>query len=184
MKRLVVSVLGCLLLTPSITVGQTAAEAIERALLPLSGRAREGAAVVRWKADYTWETLKEGTNTWVCYERSGDPAEAPFAVQCTSKANLPRVAQNRRLDAQGKTPEERAALVTAAAANGTRVDAEFGSMFVSLSGNDRASATIHTTIAVPFATGKSTGLPENGRGGGAFVMAAGTSEAHIMVPGR
>ena len=57
-------------------------------------------------------------------------------------------------------------------------------MFVSMSGQNQESATIHTTISVPYATGESTGLPESGSQGGAWVMAAGTSEAHIMVPGR
>jgi hypothetical protein len=38
------------------------------------------------------------------------------------------------------------------------------------------------TVAVPNATTQSTGLPDNGQAGGAWIMAAGTSEAHIMVP--
>ena len=183
MKRLLLLSLGCILVAPGAATAQTDA-GVEKALLPLPARAREGATVVRWKDDFTWETVKEGTTTWVCYDRSGDPGEAAFAVQCTSLANLPRVAQNRRFDAQGATPQERSALVAAAAEAGTRVEGEFGSMFISMSGDDQASAGIHTTILVPWATGQSTGLPENGRAGGAFVMAAGTSEAHIMVPGR
>jgi hypothetical protein len=40
------------------------------------------------------------------------------------------------------------------------------------------------TIAVPGATTASTGLPDNNKMGGAWLMAAGTSTAHIMVPGR
>ena len=184
MKRVILMVLGCALAMPCIVSAQSSAEVIERALLPLSGRTAEGAAVVKWNADFTWTTIKEGTNPWVCYDRSGDPNEAPFAVQCTSDANLPRVAQNRRFDAQGTNRDEGAALVAEAQANGTRIDAEYGSMFVSMSGPSRESATIHTTIAVPYATGESTGLPENRSRGGAWVMAAGTSEAHIMVTGR
>ena len=184
MNRTILMVLGCAVIAPSIATAQSSAEVIERALLPLSGRAAQGAAVVTWNADFTWETVKEGTNTWVCYDRSGDSNEAPFAVQCTSKANLPRVAQNRSFDAQGTTGEERGELVTAAQANGTRIDAEYGSMFISMNGQNRESAGIHRTVATPYATGESTGLPENGRQGGAWVMAAGTSEAHIMVPGR
>jgi len=184
MKRIILMVFGCAMIAPSIASAQSNAEGIERALLPLSGRAVEGAAVVRWNDDFTWTTIKEGRNKWVCYDRSGDPNEAPLAVQCTSEANLPRVAQNRRFDAQGTTPEERAALVAAAQANGARIDAEYGSMFVSMSGQNQQSATIHTIISVPYATGESTGLPESGSQGGAWVMAAGTSEAHIMVPGR
>ena len=38
-------------------------------------------------------------------------------------------------------------------------------------------------IAVPGATTESTGLPESGSEGGAFIMGAGTSTAHIMIPG-
>ena len=184
MKHVILMVLGCAVLAPSIASAQSDSEIIARVLLPLRARTAEGAAVVKWNADFTWTTIKEGTNPWVCYDRSGDPNEAPFAVQCTSSANLPRVAQNRRFDAQGETAQERAALVAQAQADGTRIDAEYGSLFVSMSGQDQESATIHTTISVPYATGESTGLPESGRQGGAWVMGAGTSEAHIMVPGR
>jgi len=184
MNRITVMLLGCALIVPSIVSAQSNSEAIERALMPLSGRTAQGASVVTWNADQTWETIKEGTNTWVCYDRSGEPNEAPFAVQCTSKANLARVAQNRTFDARGTTPEERRDLVAAAQANGTRIDAEYGSMFISMNGQNQESAGTHTTVATPYATGESTGLPENRRQGGAYVMAAGTSEAHIMVPGR
>ena len=68
--------------------------------------------------------------------------------------------------------------------DGTRVAPEYGSIFMSLEGSDQAHAGLHITIAVPFATATSTGLPENGRGGGAWIMAAGTSTAHIMTPGH
>jgi hypothetical protein len=53
-----------------------------------------------------------------------------------------------------------------------------------MNGNDQAGARTHTTIAVPFATTASTRLPENGREGGAWIMDAGTSTAHIMTPGH
>ena len=60
---------------------------------------KEGATVIKWKADNTYDTLKKGTNKLVCYDRSGDPGQQPFAVQCTSLANLDRVAQNRKFEA-------------------------------------------------------------------------------------
>ena len=184
MNRITLMLLGCAAIVPSVVSAQSNAEAIERSLLPLSSRTAQGASVVKWNADQTWETIKEGTNTWVCYDRSGEPNEAPFAVQCTSKENLPRVAQNRTFDAQGTTADERRGLVAAAQANGTRIDAEYGSMFISMNGQNQESAGTHTTVATPYATAESTGLPESGAQGGAWVMAAGTSEAHIMVPGR
>ena len=42
---------------------------------------------------------------------------------------------------------------------------------------------IHTTIAVPGATAQSMGLPDNNKQGGVWIMNAGTSTAHLMIPG-
>ena len=56
-------------------------------------------------------------------------------------------------------------------------------MFYTVSGKDQASARRHVTIAVPGATTASLGLPDNGKMGGAWIMGAGTSGAHIMTPG-
>ena len=119
----------------------------------------------------------------VCYDRSGEPRRAVFDVQCTSLANLERVAQNRRFEAEGEDRQAVSALITAAEAAGTRVEVEYGSVWIAMRGADQESAGTHTTIAVPGATTASTGFPENGRGGGAWIMGAGTAGAHIMTPG-
>ena len=95
MKRLMLLVLGLTTLSPS-AYAQSDAELIEQALTAAPRRAQEAAVVIKWNADYTYETLKEGTNTWVCYHRSDEARRPPFAVQCTSSANLDRVAQNRK----------------------------------------------------------------------------------------
>ena len=163
---------------------QSAAASIEQALGAAPEGAREGAAVIKWKADHTYETLKEGTNTWVCYDRTAYLNRSPFAVQCTSAANLERVAQNRRFRAQSADRAGERAMLTDAEQKGTRVAPEYGSIFMSLEGSDQANAGMHITIAVPFATSSSVGLPENGRAGGAWLMGAGTSTAHIMTPGH
>jgi hypothetical protein len=44
---------------------------IEKALMAAPAQARQGAGVISWNDDYTWETLKEGSNPMVCYDRSG-----------------------------------------------------------------------------------------------------------------
>ena len=75
-------------------------------------------------------------------------------------------------------------MVAAAEEDGTRVQPEYGSLFISMNGPDQASAGTHTTIAVPGATPESLGLPDTPSQGGAWLMNAGTSTAHIMVPGR
>ena len=184
MKRTVLIVLafGALAFSSSV-YAQTNAALIEQALAAAPRRAREGATVVKWAADHTYTTIKEGTSQLVCYNRADERDRQPFAVQCTSKMNLDRVAQNRRFHAESTDAAGERALVAAAAANGTRVKAEYGSPFISLNGADQASAGRHMTIAMPGATAASTGFPDSRDGGGAFIMAAGTSEAHLMTPG-
>jgi len=171
------------LLTFSADVyAQSTAQTIERALLAAPARAREGAAVISWNADYTYHTLKEGTSELVCYDRSGDSGRPAFAVACTARGNLDRIAQNRRFAVEGGDRAGTRSLVAAASGNGTRIAPVFGSAWMSLSGDDQESARPHMTIAMPGATGASSGFPESGIGGGAWVMVAGTSEAHLMVP--
>ena len=183
MKRMVLIVLGFSALAFSSNVyAQTNAQLIEQSLAAATRRGRDDATVVKWTADHTYMTIKEGTNQIVCYSRADQRDRPPFAVQCTSLANLDRVAQNRRFRAESTDAEGERALVAAAAQNGSRVKAEYGSWFRSMNGQDRASAGVHTTIAMPGATATSTGFPDNREQGGAFIMAAGTTEAHLMVP--
>jgi hypothetical protein len=184
MKRLILMAAVAALALPAAATAQNDAAAIEKALAPLAARAAEGAAVIRWNADHSYVTLKEGTNTWVCYDRSADPGRAAFDVQCTSKANLERVKQNRMFAAMAADRDAENALIAKADADGTRVLPEYGSMWIAMRGSDQASAGIHTTVAVPGATTASTGLPDNGRAGGIYIMGAGTSTAHLMIPGR
>ena len=141
---------------------------------------RAAAAVIKWKPDFTYDTLRPGTNRLVCYDRSGQPGQQPFSLECTSVGNLERVAQNMRFEAQG---DKKQALLDAAEKDGTRVKPEFGSVFYNLSGPSRENTRSHTTIAVPGATAQSLGLPDNNKQGGAWIMNAGTSTAHIMIPG-
>jgi hypothetical protein len=181
MTRIVPVVLGLLAVSTG-ALAQTAPAGFDRALAAAPRQLREGATVIKWKPDFTYETLKKGTNLLVCYDRSGDPGEQAFAVQCTSIANLDRVAQNRRFEAETDKAKKQA-LLDAAEANGTRVKPEFGSVFYSLDGPDQASARLHTTIAVPGATTQSLGLPDNPKQGGVWIMNAGTTTAHLMTPG-
>lgn len=154
---------------------------IDTPLLAAPPNQREGATVVKWKADFTYETLKKGTNRLMCYDRSGQPGQQAFSVECTSIANADRVAQNMRFEAMG---DKRQAMLDAAEKDGSRVKPEFGSIFYNLNGPDRERARAHMTVAVPFATSQTLGLPDNNKQGGAWIMNAGTSTAHIMIPGH
>jgi len=52
-----------------------------------------------------------------------------------------------------------------------------------MSGPDKDHARIHTTVAVPGATSQSMGLPDKNGSGGIWIMNAGTTTAHLMIPG-
>jgi len=181
MKRVVPIVL-CVAAFSLNALAQTPEETIDRALAAAPRQMKEGATVIKWKADGTYDTLKKGTNRLVCYDRSGEPGQQPFAVQCTSIANLDRVAQNRKFEAIADKTARQAAL-DAAEKDGTRVKPEFGSVWLTMNGADREHARIHTTVAVPGATSQSMGLPDNPRQGGIWIMNAGTTTAHLMTPG-
>jgi hypothetical protein len=192
MTRIVSIVLGVLAISTSTSAqtapatttpaAGTASAAIERALAAAPRQMREGATVIKWNPDFSYETLKKGTNRLVCYDRSGEPGRQPFAVQCTSIGNLDRVAQNRKFEAIADRAARQAAL-DAAEKDGTRVKPEFGSVWLTMNGPDQEHARIHTTIAVPGATTQTLGLPENAQQGGVWIMNAGTSTAHLMIPG-
>lgn len=156
--------------------------ALEKALTPAPRNMKDGATVIKWKTDGTYDTLRKGTNRLVCYDWSGMPGKQPFAVQCTSIANLDRVAQNLKYAAIAD-PAARKAAIEEAEKNGTRAKPEFGSVWLTMNAPDREHARVHTTIAVPGATAQSLGLPDNPRQGGVWIMDAGTSTAHLMTPG-
>ncbi|MSO20348.1 MAG: hypothetical protein EXQ56_07760 [Acidobacteria bacterium] len=187
MKLISLFVFGAVLFT-NLAFSQAPAAApisspdIDKALLAIAANLREEATVIKWKADFSYETLKKGTGRLVCYDRSGQPLQQPFSIECTSIGNLERVAQNMKLEAVGDKAKAQV-LLDAAEKDGTRVKPEYGSMWFNFMGASEDKARRHTTIAVPGGTTQSTGLPDNRNQGGAWVMNPGTSTAHIMVPG-
>jgi hypothetical protein len=183
MKFMAPIVLGMLAVSTGAFAQAPDQAAIDKALMGAPGNLKAGATVIRWKTDYTYETLKKGTSRLVCYDKSGQPGQQPFSVECTSVANLDRAAQNMKLEA---IPEKKVSLAAfeAAEKDGTRVKPEFGSVWYHLQGADAEHTRTHMTIAVPGATTQSLGLPENNKQGGVWIMNAGTTTAHLMTPGE
>jgi hypothetical protein len=182
MKRAALFVFGFL----AVSIGghaQAPDPAIAVPLMAAPENLREGATVIKWSPDHTYVTLRKGTNRLVCYDRSGFPLQAVFSLECTSIANLDRVAQNMTAEALGDKAKSEARL-NEQEKNGTRVKPEFGSVWYHLAGPDREHVRPHMTIAVPGATTQTLGLPENGRQGGVWIMNAGTTTAHLMTPGE
>ena len=154
MKR--ISAIGLCILAVSATTWAQAPtpEEIEKVLLAAPRALKEGATIIKWKPDFTYDTVRKGTNALVCYDQSGWANEQPFSVQCTSLANIDRVAQNKKFEAIADSAARQAALA-AAEKDGTRVKPEFGSLFITVSGKDKDTTRMHTTVAVPGATAQS-----------------------------
>jgi len=184
MKRLMlVGVVAACLVAPAV-YAQTDQELIDRAVLAAPANARAAAMVVKWAADGSRVVVRPGTNGVVCWDQAVWPGQRAFSVHCTSVANLPRVEQNREFYYKAGNAKEAEALVQAAEKAGMRKVPESGSGYYGLSGNDQATARGHVTIAVPFATAETLKLSAKPIASGAWIMDAGTSGAHIMVPGH
>jgi hypothetical protein len=165
---------------PPLEPGASQAD-VDKALLAAPPNLRDQATVIKWKPDFTYDTLRKGTNPLVCFDKSGFPRQPPFMVECTTGGNLPRVTQNLKIEAMGdKAP----AAFEAAEKDGTRVKPEFGSVWYHLQGMSREMSRTHFTIAVPNATAQSLGIPDKPRQDGIWLMNAGTTTAHIMTPGE
>ena len=157
---------------------------IDSALMAAPNRAKDDATVVDWDASGNRVVLKQGSNGMVCYDRSANPGTRDFAVQCTDEGNLPRVEQTLKAYTDGGSRADGEKLLDAMEANGTRIAPVYGSIWHTMNGNDAVSAGTHITIAVPGATAESLGIPDSGNATVMWIMNAGSSTAHIMVPGR
>jgi hypothetical protein len=186
MKRTILTALSILVFSAA-ALAQAPTDEIEKALTPLQGpqaNLKDGATVIKWKADFTYDTLRKGTNKMVCYDRSGQPGQQPFAVECTSIANLERVAQSLKIEAANPDAKAKRAAFEEFEKAGKWTKPEVGSVWIHVTGQNATATRKHLTIAMPGATNKTTGLPEDNKQGGVWIMDAGSSEAHLMIPGN
>jgi hypothetical protein len=183
MKRIALFALGVMALSLPLLAQAQDDAAIAKAVLAAPAQLRDGATVIKWKPDFTYDTLKKGTSRLVCYDRSGFPEQQAFSIECTSVGNLDRVAQNLKAEALGDKAKTQA-MLDAEEKDGTRIKPEFGSVWYHMMGADQEHARMHMTIAVPGATTQSIGLPDKAGQGTVWIMNAGTSTAHLMTPGE
>lgn len=181
--RITILAAAVMLTLAGSSTAQSQDPALEKALLAAPRQLKDAATVIKWKSDFTYDTLRKGTNRLVCYERPVQPGQQPFSVECTSIANLERVAQSLKTETIAD-PKERRAAFEAMEKAGKWTKPEFGSVFYNLSGASQEQARSHVTISVPGATTQTLGLPEDASKGGVWIMNAGSSAAHIMTPGH
>ena len=185
MKKLTLVVMTACVAMASSAYAQTDQETIDRALLGApAGMVRTNASVVKWGADGKRVVIKQGTNDMVCWDQSVWPGQLPFSVHCTSSKSMERVDQNREFYYQFKTREAAEKAIKDAETAGKRVLPEYGAGHYGLQGKDQESARSHVTIAVPNATEASLKIPAKALTAGMWLMDAGTTGAHIMIPGH
>lgn len=167
----------------AVAVAQTSDDAINTPLQALPAALRDMAGVVKWKPDFTYDTLRKSTNGLVCYDRSGFPEQQPISIECTTLGNLDREAQNLKAESVGDKAKTQA-MLEAMEKDGTRVKPEYGSVWYHLMGADKEHARMHMTIALPGATTQSTGISDKRSQTGVWLMNPGTTTAHLMTPGE
>jgi len=182
MKRIALFILGVVAVS-TLALAQLSDDAINTALQAMPANLRADATVIKWKPDFTYETLRKGTNGLVCFDRSGMPEQQPVSIECTSEGNLPREAQNLKAESVGDKAKTQA-MLDAMEKDGTRVKPEYGSVWYHFLGADKEHARMHMTIALPGATTQSTGLSDKRSQTGVWLMNPGTTTAHLMTPGE
>ena len=183
MKRTTLFALSILTVAGGAFAADLPSDPIQRPLAAAPGGRlkKEDITVIKWKPDFTYDTLQKGSSTLVCYDLSGFPGHPAITLECTSLGNLKRVAQNLKFEALGDKAKTQAAL-DAAEKDGTREKPEYGSAFIHLMGADADHLRNHLTIMVPGATAQSMGLPYKPNPTGAWLMNAGSTTAHSMLP--
>ena len=158
----------------------------DKAVAAAPRQMREGAMVIKWKADGTYDTLRPGTNRLVCYDQSGEASEQPFSSQCTSVGNMDRAQQNMKFESEPDRAKRQAAL-DAAEKDGSRAKPEFGSVWYHVMGADPEHTRTHMTIAVPFNDAEAMErrierLVEEGRAPACVIMEPAMMNLGIVLP--
>ena len=82
MRRIAPLMFGCFVAATFVSA-QAPQDALDLALAAAPRQMRDGAMVIKWKADQTYDTLRPGTNRLVCYDQSGEPSEQPISALAT-----------------------------------------------------------------------------------------------------
>lgn len=188
MRHFVLACAAAILLIACGTQAQsppTAEEQISGATKAAPSSMRDRATVLGYSDDITFTTLREGDGSLVCL--ADDPREDGFNVACYHKSLEPFMKRGRELRRQGVTAVD--SVRRAEIEGGTLSYPDHPAALYNLSGKyDAAADTVRDAsslkvVYVPYATGKSTGLPTKPEGG-PWLMEPGSPWAHIMIRGR
>jgi hypothetical protein len=162
-----------------------AGQQIAGAVLPLPAGMRGGATVLGYDAGGKLITLRKGTGDMICL--ASDPRSPKFHAACYHSDMEPFMARGRALRASGVTGGQVDTVRFREVREGTLAMPRNPSAMFQIFGEgydpvknevDRPQALY--VVYIPFATGRSTGLPEKPFERAPWVMFPGTPKAHIM----
>lgn len=158
---------------------------ITTALMAVPADYREGAKVYGYDAAGNFVTLREGTNDYIAL--ADDPNKEKFSTAAYHKTLDPFMARGRALKAEGKEFKEIFDIREKEVKSGALKMPDKATLCV-FTGNVNTETMeienpyVRYVFYIPYATGKSTGLPTTPTPPGhAWIMDPGTHRAHIMI---
>lgn len=172
--------LGILLLalTAAPAWGQSDADLIEQAVLPLPEALRDGATVAHYPARGQRNVLREGASDMICRLYSYFPQ---FYAQCHHRDLNAMFDRFYQILGQGTSSDDAAGILDAEI-RAEQLSVNNGGVEYLLRGSSPENSDLMITITIPGATGASTGLPTEENGDEPWLMWAGTEVAHVMIP--
>lgn len=155
------------------------------AVTPLPADKRAGATVMGYGADGKLVVLRRGTGDMTCLGHN--PKEKDFHAACYHNDMEQFMARGRELRASGITGGQVDTVRFKEVKDGKLIMPKNPSAMFQLFGgafdpvkHEVTGAEVLYVVYIPFATGKSTGLPEKPFGKAPWVMFPGTPKAHMM----
>ena len=158
---------------------------IKTALMAVPKDYKDGAKVYGYDPNGKLTTLREGTNDYIAL--ADDPKNPKFSTAAYHKELDSFMARGRELKAQGKTFQEIFDIREAEVKSGKLFMPDKATLCVftgdvNLETMEIENPYVRYVFYMPYATGKSTGLPTTPTPPGhAWLMDPGTHRAHIMI---
>ena len=174
--------------TKQLTAIDTDEALIATALMAAPKESRSGCKVIGYNMAGEFVTLKEGDNQFICL--ADDPKQDGFSAACYHKDLEPFMARGRELRAEGKTGQEIFNIREKEVKSGQLVikpgltlHIYYGTKALYDPETSKvAEAQYRYVVYVPWATPKSTGMPETPKAPNhPCLMDPGTHRAHIMI---
>ena len=175
MNRIMMVVFG--LLVASASFSQTNS-ILQSATAALPEQLRDGATVVQRLDGGVMNTIREGTNGLTCFS---DAPGGYYQVVCMGPVYYEWDSRLIELRRAGMSMNDATARTLQEMENGTLEQFVAGSIAYYLTGPDESELRLTLLLMMPYATEQSTGLQQEPKDVGAWLMCPGGPGAHLMI---